>query len=190
LVALEQRLPFDTSLVHYLHLHLMRTRNQIVFNLACVAFVGCASSSSQRVTSDEPSEQRWVGNMQPTQQRTGELTVTTQNRASGTVTIGMPVGIGTMQRVRVTLSVAVPQLATNQVRWAVLPNRCGSGDLPLIGFEQFPLLDIGSNGRAELQAELPLELVPNSSYHVNIYNGGQQLENVFTCGNLKFESRR
>ncbi len=104
--------------------------------------------------------------------------------------IEIPSGADNMKRARVTLVIALPELTGSQLRWAVLPDRCGSGDLPLIGFEQFPLLEIGSNGRGELKADLPLELVANNSYHINVYNGGQQLTDVFACGNLRYENRR
>ncbi|CAN5159489.1 hypothetical protein BH09GEM1_BH09GEM1_32000 [soil metagenome] len=171
---------------------LMRTSHYASFALATLALSGCASSSgsSQKVTYDEPPAMRWSGSLQPTQQRSAEVTVTSQNRASGTLAIELPTSGGNMQRAHVTLSVAIPQLAGNQMKWAILPDRCGSGDLPLIGFQLFPLLEIGSNGRAELKADLPLDLVANNAYHINVYNGGQQLTDVFACGNLRYETRK
>lgn len=152
--------------------------------------MACASGGSPAEGSEAGSEPRWTGSMQPTQARSGEVVVTAQNRASGSMVITGPQGSGVMQRAHVVLSLSIPQLAANQVRWAVLPNRCGSGDLPVIGFELFPLLEVGSNGRAELQTDLPLELSPAGTYHVNVYLNGQQLENVFVCGNLRYEARK
>jgi hypothetical protein len=117
--------------------------------------------------------------------------VTQQHKASGTLSIEIPSArMGNMDRAHVTLSIALPELAGNQLRWAVLPDRCGSGDLPMIGFEQFPLLEVGSNGRAEMKADLPLELVANNAYHINVYLSGQQLTDVFACGNLRYENRK
>ncbi|MES2177916.1 MAG: hypothetical protein V4550_08600 [Gemmatimonadota bacterium] len=134
---------------------------------------------------------RWTGSLQPTQQRTGAVAVTSQNRAFGTITIQMPQGTGMSQRMHVSLTASISGVASQQLRWAILPDRCGSGDLPVLGFEQFPLLEIGNNGRGEVSADLPLQLTANNSYHVNVYDGrGQQLDNVLTCGNLKFESAR
>jgi hypothetical protein len=171
---------------------LMRTSDYGLFVLASIALAGCASSgSSQKVTYDEPPALRWSGSLLPTQGRTAEVQVTSQHRASGTLSIEVPSTLtNNMQRARVTLSIALPELAGNQLRWAVLPDRCGSGDLPMIGFEQFPLLEIGSNGRGELKVDLPLELIANNSYHINVYNGGQQLTDVFACGNLRYETKR
>jgi hypothetical protein len=30
-------------------------------------------------------------------------------------------------------------------------------------------------------------MAPNSEYHVDLYTGGQQLDNVVTCANLRFD---
>jgi hypothetical protein len=171
----------------------MRTSDYGLFVLASFALAGCASSGSQtqKVTYDEPPAMRWTGSLQPTQGRSAEVQVTQQHKASGTLSIEMPATrTNNMQRAKVTMSIALPELAGNQLRWAVLPDRCGSGDLPMIGFEQFPLLEVGSNGRADLKADLPLELVANNSYHVNVYLSGQQLTDVFACGNLRYDNKR
>lgn len=89
---------------------------------------------------------------------------------------------------RVALVVAVPTNAATQLRWALLPGRCGSGSLPLIGFDQFPLLEVSTSGRAELETDLPLSLTVNGSYHINAYVGGSQLDNVVTCANLRYQA--
>jgi hypothetical protein len=91
---------------------------------------------------------------------------------------------------KASLTVAVPTTSAQSLRWAVLSGRCGSGDLPLIGHDQFPLLDVSTNGRGQVDAELPLVMTSGGSYHVNVYSGGQQLENVVTCTNLKYNPAR
>lgn len=154
-----------------------------------IAIVGCASARTASTTIvDEPAGPSWSGSLQPTQQRTGGLAVTGQNKAFGQVSI-MPAE-GNLRRMRVRLNVAVPTNSSTTYRWAVLPDRCGSGQLPLLGFEQFPLLDISTNGRGQVEAELPLELTASGSYHVNVYSGGQQLDNVVTCANLRYGGPR
>jgi len=158
----------------------------VVSVLTAFCLEGCATSAPPRVTSNEPSSPHWSGNLQPTQQRTGALAVTGQNRAFGNVSIGVTEG-GNLQRMHVNLSVAVPTAGGSTLRWAVLPERCGTGELPLIGFEQFPLIDVSTNGRGQVSADLPLVMSPNSAYHVNVYSGGQALENVLTCANLKYD---
>jgi hypothetical protein len=164
----------------------MRTRKRLVAGMAALTLLGCATASRPAVIDDEPPSPYWTGSLQPTQQRSGSLVVTGQNRVFGSVRL-WPTRSGNLERMHVTLNVAVPTAAATSLRWAVLPERCGSGDLPLIGFEQFPLIEVSTNGRGQLEADLPLVLAPNSGYHVNVYSGGQQLENVLTCGNLKYE---
>ncbi len=161
-----------------------------LLRLACVAtasVTACATATTPATTSNAPSGGRFTGSLQPTQQRTGALAVTGQVKAFGSVTIAPTQG-GNLERMRVSLVVTVPG-ANTSLRWAVLPQRCGSGDLPIIGFDQFPLMDVSSTGRAQVEADLPLPLLPNSAYHVNVYSGGQQLDNVVTCANLKYETR-
>ncbi len=167
----------------------MRLRDLLLTAGAVAGVTGCASGARQTVTSDEPPQIQWVGSLQPTQQRTGQLAVTGQTRAFGTVTI-VPARGGNMERMHVTLTVSVPITNTTGLRWAIIPERCGSGELPLIGVDQFPLIEISSNGRGTVQADLPLPLVPNNAYHVDVYNGNAQPENVITCGNLKYDSGR
>ena len=161
-----------------------------VVGLAACASGGAATSGSDASAGGNAPGPRWTGSFQPTQQRTGNVAVTGQNRAFGSITIDPPSG-GSMQRLKVHLTASIPTAASQQVRWAIIPDRCGSGDLPVIGFEQFPLIEFGNNGRGELTVNLPLDLIPNNVYHVNVYDGnGQQLDNVLTCGNLKYEVKK
>ena len=159
----------------------------VVLTGAALFTVGCASAN-RAAASDEPAGPTWSGNLQPTQQRTGGLAVTGQNKAFGRVSISR--SPGRLQRMHVKLSVSVPAQGAASYRWAVLPDRCGSGSLPLIGFDQFPLLDVSTNGQGQVDADLPLDLTPTGTYHVNVYNGGQQLDNVVTCANLRFDDNK
>jgi hypothetical protein len=166
----------------------MRLHTALAACAAVALTAACAKTRTAPVTSgmDAPVA-RWAGNFQPTQQRTGGVQVTGQNRTFGTVSVAKTEG--RLERMRVNLVVAVPTNNTSQLRWALLPGRCGSGSLPLIGFDQFPLLEVSTNGRAELQTDLPLDLSVNGTYHVNAYLGGSQLDNVVTCANLRYMPR-
>jgi len=167
----------------------IRISVSLVTAATALSLAGCAAKHSPTVQYEEAPTERWVGSMQPTQQRSGQLVVTSQNRTFGNVTLRRT-SMGTMQRMHVSLTIAVPTVNSQQLRWAVLPERCGTGDLPLIGFEQFPLLEIGTNGRGQIETDLPLEMNQNAAYHVNVYQGGQQLDNVISCGNMKYESQK
>jgi hypothetical protein len=156
--------------------------------LSALTLAGCAANKAPPVSTNEPTVPRWSGSLQPVQQRSGALRVTGQTRSFGTVSLTTP-DSRNPDRLHVTLSVAVPSSTSSSLRWAIVPDRCGSGDLPLIGFEQFPLIEIGTNGRGQVEADLPLPMTANSTYHVNVYDGGQQLDNVISCANLKVEDR-
>lgn len=168
----------------------MRLKNLVTNGGAVLAFLACASASgSAGAGTGTPSAAgvpTWSGSLQPTQQRTGGLAVTGQSKAHGNVSITP--AAGQLQRMHVVLTVTLPTNNAATYRWAVLPGRCGTGPLPLIGFEQFPVIDVGANGRGQIEIELPLELAAESSYHVNVYRGGQQLDNVVTCANLRYEA--
>lgn len=163
----------------------MTIRHLCVTSLICLTALGCATRPQPKVIDDNAVD-RWTGSLQPTQQRSGALVVTSQTRVFGTVKMSMSQG-SALRRMHVELTVAVPTSVDASLRWAVLPERCGSGDLPLIGFEQFPLIEVSTNGRGQITADLPLEMRPTGTYHVNVYSGGQQLDNVLTCANLKYD---
>jgi hypothetical protein len=131
---------------------------------------------------------RWSGNLQPTQQRTGEMAPTGQIKAYGTVSLVASPTNQNRTRARITLS--APLQTPTALRWAILPDRCGSGSLPLVGFDHFPVLEVGSNGRGQLDTEVPMTIPTSGSYHVNIYWRGQQLTDVMTCANLRRQGSR
>ena len=166
----------------------MRLRNLLVTCAGVLGAVSCASGPRPTVDSDALPESRWIGSLQPTQQRSGALVVTAKNHAFGSVAI-VPLR-GNTERMRLTLNVSVPSTTSTGLRWAVVPDRCGNGDLPLIGVDEFPLIEIGTDGRGSAQVDLPLQMAPNNGYHVNVYDGAALLENVVTCANLKYEGRK
>lgn len=124
----------------------------------------------------------WTGSLQPMQQTSSGLGPTGQNKAFGTVKLTSK---GT-SRTAISITVSTPLSNAASLNWAVLPGRCGSGSLPLVGVERFPVIEVGSNGRGQLENEMSLELPQTGSYHVNIYwASGTQLSDVMTCANLR-----
>ena len=151
-----------------------------------LALAACAARSSE--PGGQPSDTgpiRWTGSLQPTQQRTGQMAPTAQTKAFGTVTLSVSRRDPDHTRARITLS--APIQSATELRWAVLPGGCGAASIPLIGVEQFPVLEVGSNGRAELDMDVPLTLPRSGRYHVNVYWRGQQVTDVMTCANLRRE---
>lgn len=128
---------------------------------------------------------RWSGSLQPTQQRTGGLGPTGQNKTFGSV---MLTSKGP-DRMAIMISLSTPLQNSTTLNWAMLTGRCGSGSLPLVGIEQFPVIDVGTNGRGQVNGEMALELPASGTFHVNVYwAGGRQLSDVMTCANLRREN--
>lgn len=95
---------------------------------------------------------------------------------------------GSPSRSHVKLTVATPVKSTT-LRWAVLPGPCGANTIPLIGFEAFPLIEVGTSGHGNLETDIPMMLPTTGEYHVNVYfqGQGQQISDVMTCGTLKLD---
>jgi hypothetical protein len=167
--------------------------NLKVFSLqaSVLALAACASAKTSDTAGAAPSSSvavasggqvKWVGSLQPIQQASSGLGPTGQNKAFGTVTLSSK---GT-ERTAISISVSTPLSGSTTLRWAVLPGQCGTGSLPIVGVERFPQIDVGNNGRGQLNTEMALSLPTNGSYHVNIYwANGQQLSDVMTCANLR-----
>jgi hypothetical protein len=162
----------------------MRHRPLFFVSAAGLLASGCATSSSTTTESAGTAPvSEWTGSFQATQERTGVLAPTRLQQASGTVRLRP--SARDPQRTSVSLVVSTPVQEPTSLRWAVLSGRCGAGSLPLLGFDQFAPLDVGSNGRGQLDVEIPLPLPQSGSYHVNVYLGGTQLDNVLTCATLR-----
>lgn len=174
----------------------MRLSSLAVAGLAGLALGGCASSASQS-TNTEPAPSaavggaggaaavRWSGSFTPTQQRSGDMGGSDRARTYGNVTLEM--AASDRNRSRIRMSLTVPATANNTaLPWAIHSGRCGSGSVPVMAVNLFPPMEVGSNGRAEINTELAFATPATGSFHVNVYwPGGSTLENVMTCSNLR-----
>lgn len=170
-------------------MHLRRISTGI---LTIAAIAGCAStppavdspaaSSNDRAAaiSAAGTPTRWQTMLQATQQRTAMAAPTAQQKTTGSVFLSE----AGANRTRVRMTVSTDVRNASQMLWAIVPGRCGSGSMPIAGVQTFPVIEIGNNGRGELDMEIPITLPTTGTYHVNVYNGGSQLNNVVSCGNL------
>jgi hypothetical protein len=70
--------------------------------------------------------------------------------------------------------------------WAIIAGSCGTPALALIPMSNFPELNIGGGGRAQVTTSLPIEFPTSGSYHVDVYRSRQQsIDQLVACGNLK-----
>ncbi|MGQ0715438.1 MAG: hypothetical protein ACT4PJ_17200 [Gemmatimonadaceae bacterium] len=177
----------------------MRHLRYVILGSTLGAAVACASAPP--ATGDEPAadvaaagssrpdELVWSGSLQPTQERTGTVAPTKQNKAYGTVRL-RPTPRD-LNRTAVNIVISTPLQEPSALRWALLPGRCGAASLPVMGYELFPIVEVGTNGRGELTAEIPFTLPYDGSFHVNVYwgdrsqPGSARLQSVLTCANLR-----
>lgn len=127
---------------------------------------------------------RWSGNFQPVQIRSPSVAMRIQSRIYGTAELQTSERDPARARARLRFNVQTGG-SSFTVQWGVVPGRCGSGALPVLPVENFPIMEVGSNGRAQLDEDIPFELPTSGEYHVNVYLGGTQLDNVITCANLR-----
>jgi hypothetical protein len=158
----------------------------------CITLVAASACASSRPTpqpeASGAAQLVWTGSLQPTQERSGAVVPTKQQKAYGTVRL-QPTPRD-LNRTSVSITISTPIQEPTELRWAIVPGRCGAGALPLVGYEQFPVLEVGANGRGQLTAEIPFAMPYDGSYHVNVYmartqSGPGDLQNVLTCANLR-----
>jgi hypothetical protein len=150
---------------------------------------GAASSAPSTSRTNNAALLRWTGSFTQAQQQTGELAPRSTNKAYGNISLTRPRDDQSSVHAKITLS--TPLAESRLLHWAVLDGSCGSSTLPLLAIEQFPQLNITNNGRGQLDADLPLTLVPTGSYHVNVYwTTGHDQGDVMTCANVRLEGAR
>ncbi|HEY8164078.1 MAG TPA: hypothetical protein VIF83_00855 [Gemmatimonadaceae bacterium] len=158
--------------------------------VAAAAFSGCAKpvpvegSQAPAPTASVSSGAvtRWSGNFVGVTEARSDVRQAQRGNNYGTVTI---TAADSPRRTRVSL-----QFSTNSdarfLSWAVLPERCGSSGLAVLPVSSFPELQVGSDGRAQLTAEIPWDLPTSGAYHVNIYKERRStLDAVVACANLR-----
>lgn len=165
----------------------MATLRSGLLGITLCAVGACASSRTAETVQASPNADQlvWTGSLQPTQERTGAAVPTKQQKAYGTVRL-QPTARD-LDRTSVSIVVSTPLQEPGELRWAIVPGRCGSGALPLVGYEHFPIIEVAANGRGQLTTEIPLAMPYDGTFHLNVYAGRVQLDNVLTCANLRRE---
>lgn len=176
----------------------MRTRLALCCPLALALFTACASSSrtaspsAPAAAQTSPSQAggasietvKWSGSFQPIQQQSGSLTPRGTNKTYGTVVLSRARSGPTRTRAEINLSTSLTTSAL--LHWSIAPSRCGASDLPLLGIDQFPAIEITNGGQGRLETEVPLTVPTSGTYHVDVYwGGGQDRGDVMACANVK-----
>ncbi len=105
-------------------------------------------------------------------------------RVDGSVSV-VSAGMGN-SKTRVRLMANFP-ISNEQLPWAIAPGACGNGAIAVAAVSKFGTIDVGSSGRATLEADLAIVLTPGEQYHVEVYRSGQTLADVMACATLRKE---
>lgn len=164
------------------------------FGLLALAAAGCASSQgggagSESITADAasgkigPAFLQWSGNFKAQAQQSAVFGgMLNRNSATGTAVL---TAAGPKQ-MRVRIDVSISNNDPVRLPWALVSGDCGSNAIPLMTVAAFPELT-ASNGRATLDATLPLPFPVTGTYHVNVFNPGtygQDEGEVMICAPL------
>ena len=155
--------------------------------LVAVVFAACAKSTAGPAMALTPAEAIWTGQLQPTQQNSGQAGASRRTMIDGRVE--MAADKDYPSRTHVDVSMGTPNRNTTAT-WALVPDRCGTGGVPVLPPSAFSPIEIGPSGRGEVTVVLPFELPTQGNYHVNIYEGrSADLAGVQACAELKMHAK-
>jgi len=125
------------------------------------------------------------GQFRPMQQSQGGLGMSTQQRIYGSVKIAFR---ESNERSKVNLTINTNLQQSEILGWSANPGQCGSGSVPYMPVAQFPGIEVSSTGRGEVELQnMQLSLPVSGAVHVNVYRGGDNLDNVIACANLRMK---
>jgi hypothetical protein len=171
-----------------------RCSRSFLATAVALATTACASGSQAHPPQAEvtpngtvtPALIQWSGSFQAIQQQAGNADAP-RGRNNATGRIVLTSSSSNSLRARITLTGGA---STSQYfHWALVTGRCGSPALPLLTVNQFPDISM-SNGRGQVDAEVPIALPTSGTYHVDVFwTNGQDQADVMTCANLRSEAR-
>ena len=113
------------------------------------------------------AEQNWRGTLNP---------------VGGSGVSGMARGTSGHDMTMVTVRVSGAQPGA-RLPWHVHEGQCGQGSPPIVGSPSaYPVMTVGSDGRATAQAHLNLDLNEAKSYIVNVHASPTNLGTIVSCG--------
>ncbi len=148
--------------------------------LAALCLMALIAACTPRVQTD-PVTGRVDVDVQPVTQR-GEVWTGTL-RGQGSLPGISGTARATVLEGQTTVSVTVSGAAPGAMHpWHVHEGACGSGG-PIVGeAAAYPLLRVGSEGRAEANAQLALALNEAKEYYINVHASPSDLGTIIACG--------
>ena len=142
-----------------------------------------APSPDVSANREASSGARWSANIQSVTVNTGAVQQTARDRSYGTAT--WTVGAAsTLSNINLVFTYAGQE---RTLAWAIVPGSCGNPAIPVLPMSNFPELNVGGGGRAQVTTSMPLALPASGSYHIDIYRdrrGGADA--LIACGNLRY----
>jgi hypothetical protein len=130
----------------------------------------------------------WAGKFSTMTKQSGDLAaIRGQTNISGDVELTALA----QDRLRAEINVSNANGARSELFWALVSGRCGSNSIPMLTVNQFPVIELTSNGTGHVNGEVPLALPTSGTYHVNLYltHGGDESD-VLSCANLRMEAKK
>ena len=85
--------------------------------------------------------------------------------------------------VNLTFSYSGPE---RDLSWAILFGPCGNASLPVVPLSNFPELNVGANGKGQVNGTIAVDVPPSGTFHIDIYKDRTgSIEALVACGNLR-----
>lgn len=167
----------------------MLTRTNLLVLSIGAGLVACAPAGTPVDSSVQPVRTDGVGtsgalsaNIQSVQESRSDIRQSSRGRSYGSSTL-TAASSNNLTNVNVVFT---HNSSERFLSWAILAGACGSPAAPLLPSSSFPELQVGSGGRSEVTAALPIEFPASGTYHINIYRErNQSRESLIACGNYR-----
>jgi hypothetical protein len=154
---------------------------------ACAHTVPVEGASTPAASvSTSPGNGRWSSRIASVTQNRPDVAQSTRDNSYGSAEWTRGAG-PTLSTVNVTFTYSGQERDLN---WALIAGNCGMAALPLIPLANFPELNVGSGGRAQVTATLPIDLPSTGSYHIDIYKDRSgNPTSLVACGNFRYNAK-
>jgi hypothetical protein len=162
---------------------------QCALLLVFVAGSGCASHKPG--TTKIPGAAHWSGDFRQESSSAVIGSDLTRGRASSYGAVTLTPSADQERRAKFEVTVTT-SLTGTQIAWAVYEGTCGAPTPPVLPVNEFPTIEIGSNGAGIVRGELPVGLNVRGTYHANVYwsNRASDVSNVMMCAKLSYSASR
>lgn len=149
------------------------------------AFMACTSHSrthEQDLNRVAPSHLRWSGSIKPVERSMGVVGQVRPVMMNGTAVMIQDSADTSRSQIHIFLS---SPNSDQSVTWALLPDRCGTGSVPVLPVNNFQPVDVGSGGRGEASTTIPFAFPTSGMFHLDVYAGTRAtLSDVIACADL------